>query len=117
MRPSGLAGACLGAAVIAAQPGANGTPGLIVGWLYGVLVAALVRLFRIPPRAYPLAGFLVGPLPFALLMSPSATSDERGVLWLGFLAGLLIGLMEWAAARFVAASGPPSLPPQPLDEV
>ena len=98
-RPSALAGACLGAAIVAAQPGGTGLVGLILGWLYGVVVSGLVRLFRVPPGAAPLVGLLVGPLPFALLMPIGASQDERGLIWVGMIAGLVLGCVEWAHAR------------------
>jgi hypothetical protein len=101
--PSGLAGGFLGAAIVAAQPGGTGLPGLLVGWLYGVVVGGAIRLFRIPPGAYPLAGLLAGPLPIALLTPIGAGGDARGLVWLGGIAGILIGLVEWAAARHGSA--------------
>jgi hypothetical protein len=110
--PSGLTGGFLGAATVAAQPGANGIPGLVLGWLYGVVVGGLLRLFRVPPGAYPLTGFLAGPVPIALLMPAGAPTTDRGVIWLGFLAGLLIGLVEWAhALRPQARPGAGAEPP------
>lgn len=102
--PPALAGAFLGAAVIGAQPGATGLHGLIVGWLYGAVVGALIRLFRVPPGAYPLAGLLSGPVPIAVLMPVDATQDERGLIWVGLLAGLVVGCVEWAQARARAGS-------------
>jgi hypothetical protein len=99
-RPSACAGAFLGAAVVAAQPGGRGLAGLILGWLYGLVVGGLMLLFRVPAAAYPLAGFLAGPLPFALLMPASASPDERGLIWVGMLAGLVLGCVEWAHARW-----------------
>ena len=97
--PSGLAGGFLGAAVVAGQPGGTGLPGLVIGWLYGVVVGGTLRLFRVPPGAYPLAGVLAGPLPIALLTPVGAGADARGLVWLGAIAGLVIGLVEWAASR------------------
>ena len=104
--PSGLTGGFLGAAVVAAQPDGTGLPGLVVGWLYGVVVGGAMRLFRVPPGAYPLTGLLAGPLPFALLTPVNASVEARGLIWLGMLAGLVIGLVEWASARHVPARLP-----------
>jgi len=98
-RPSALAGAFLGAALVAAQPGGTGLVGLVLGWLYGVVVGALLLLFRVPAGAYPLVGLLSGPVPFALLMPVGASQDERGLIWVGMLAGLVLGCVEWAHAR------------------
>ncbi|HEX6882906.1 MAG TPA: hypothetical protein VF530_05965 [Planctomycetota bacterium] len=104
--PSGLAGGCLGATVVAAQPGGTGLPGFVIGWLYGVVVGGALRLFRVPPGVYPLAGLLAGPLPIALLMPAGAGADARGLVWLGALAGLVIGLVEWGASRARGAAAP-----------
>jgi|SRR6185436_5904151 len=98
-RPTALAGAFLGAAVVAAQPGGAGLTGLVLGWLYGLVVAGLMRLFPVPPGALPLVGLLAGPLPFAVLMPAAASADDRGVVWVGMLAGLVLGCVEWAHAR------------------
>ena len=81
-------------------------PGLVIGWLYGVVVGGALRLFRVPPGAFPLIGFLVGPLPIALLMPAGAGADARGLVWLGALAGLVIGLVEWGASRVRPAAAP-----------
>jgi hypothetical protein len=111
--PSGLTGGCLGAMVVAVQPSGTGLPGFLIGWLYGVVVGAGLRLFRVPPGAFPLAGLLAGPLPIALLMPVGAAVEARGLVWLGALAGLVIGLVEWAVSRHAAARG--SAAP-PLDD-
>ncbi len=97
--PSAVTGAFLGAAIVAAQPGGSGLAGLVLGWLYGVVVGGLMRLFRVRPGAYPLAGFLAGPVPVALLTFPDASPDMRGVVWLGFVVGLVLGCVEWAHSR------------------
>lgn len=104
--PAGLAGGFLGAAVVAAQPGGTGLPGLVVGWLYGVVVGGALRLFRVPPGAYPLTGLLAGPLPIALLTPVHADAEARGLVWLGAVAGLVIGCVEWGASRHAARSTP-----------
>lgn len=105
-RPSALAGALLGAAIVAAQPGGAGLLGLVLGWLYGLVVGGLMRLFAVPAGAMPLTGLLAGPLPFALLMPASAGQDERGLIWVGMLAGLVLGCVEWAHARHRLRSAP-----------
>jgi hypothetical protein len=101
--PCALAGACLGAALVAAQPGGTGLVGLLLGWLYGLVVGTLLRLFRVPSAAYPLVGLISGPLPFAVLMPAEASQDARGLIWVGMLAGLVLGCVEWARARWLAA--------------
>ena len=103
--PAGLTGAFVGAAVVAGQPGGTGLPGLVVGWLYGTVVGGLLRLFRVPPGAYPLVGLFAGPLPIALLMPTAAAADARGLVWVGAIVGPLIGFVEWAAARHSAPAG------------
>ena len=96
--PSPLAGAMLGATLAGISPGGTGFPGLVVGWLYGIVVCALVRVFRVPVGAYPLAGLIAGPVPFALLMPPGASEADRSVIWVGLFAGLILGCVEWAHA-------------------
>lgn len=106
-RPAALAGAFLGAALVAAQPGGTGLVGLLLGWLYGLVVGGLLRSFRVPSAAYPLTGLLSGPLPFALLMPVSASQDARGLVWVGMLAGLVLGCVEWARARWLIGEASP----------
>jgi hypothetical protein len=101
-------GGFLGAAVVAGQPGGTGLLGLVLGWLYGVVVGAVMRLFRVPPGAYPLTGLLAGPVPIALLVPSSASPETRGLVWLGAIFGLVIGLVEWACARHARGGSPPS---------
>lgn len=96
--PPALAGAMLGATLAGVSPGGTGLPGLVAGWLYGIVVSALVRLFRVPPPAYPLAGLVAGPVPLALLMPTDAPEADRAVIWIGLFAGLVIGCVEWAHA-------------------
>jgi hypothetical protein len=99
LAPGALTGALLGALLFAAQPGGSGRAGLVVGWLYGVVVGALVRRFPVPRGAYFLAGMLVGPLPIALLLPSTAPNEDRGLVWVGVVAGLFIGLVEGLSAR------------------
>ena len=100
--PCALAGAFLGAALVAAQPGGTGFVGLLFGWLYGLVVGGLLRLFRVPSAANPLIGLISGPLPFALFMPVGASQDARGLIWVGMLAGLVLGCVEWARVRQLA---------------
>lgn len=97
--PCGLAGAFFGATLAGLAPGGVGLLGLVVGWLYGIVVGALIRLFRVPAGAYPLIGLLCGPVPIALLTGRGASQDERGALALGLVGGLVLGLVEWASTR------------------
>ena len=96
--PTGMAGAFLGATVVAASPGGVGILGLVFGWAYGMVVGALIRAFRVPPAAYPLAGLLAGPLPFAVFMTKASAPDARPLAIVGLLLGLILGLVEWARA-------------------
>ena len=61
-----------------------------LGWLYGVVVLGLIRIFPVAPRGRPLAGLLCGPVPAALLLPADLDADERRVLWL--LGALLVAL-------------------------
>ena len=115
-RPSALAGAFLGAAIVAAQPGGLGLHGVLFGWLYGLVVGGLVRLFSVPSGAFPLIGLLAGPLPFALFMPVSASQEDRGVIWVGMLAGLVLGCVEWAHARQQARARPVLADPGAVDD-
>ena len=101
--PPALAGGFLGLAVFRvgdpAQPGA-GLGGLVVGWLYGLAVTGLIRLFRVDPWAFPLVGLFCGPVPLALLVGADSTAEDRsGWLVLSALLGVLIGVLEWARVR------------------
>lgn len=101
--PCGLAGAFLGASVLALVPGGIGALGLVVGWLYGIVVGALIRLFRAPGWAYPILGLFVGPVPFAFFIGADVPGDARGIVVVGIPAGLFIGFAEWMAVRQAAA--------------
>ena len=96
--PSGLAGAFLGASVVAMQPDGVGLHGVLFGWAYGMVVGAMIRMFRVPAGAYPLIGLLAGPLPFAIFLTREASPDSRAAVFVGFLLGLVLGLVEWARA-------------------
>lgn len=104
--PSGLAGAFFGATVLALAPGGAGVIGLVVGWLYGVVVGGLLRLFRVPAWTYPLLGLVVGPLPLAVFIGPDVSGDARGIVMLGVLGGLVVGFVEWVTLRHAAPPDP-----------
>jgi hypothetical protein len=95
--PSALAGAFIGATVLALVPGGVGIVGLFVGWLYGIVVGALLRLFPTPKWAYPILGLFIGPLPFAFFIGADVPGDARGIVVVGILVGPLIGFVEWLA--------------------
>lgn len=96
--PAGLGGAFLGLTLFQLNPGSNRLAGLVVGWLYGISVWGLMRVFPIGPRWTWLAGILAGPIPFALLMPTDTPAAERSVILLGCLAGGLLGLLEVACS-------------------
>lgn len=100
--PAALAGGLFLAAFGAVQsPGKPVLGALLVGALCGVVVAGLLRLFRVAPFGYPVAGLFCGPVPFLLLSARSVQgSDERAAVWLvSALFGLLVGALEWARVR------------------
>jgi hypothetical protein len=101
--PSGLAGAFIGATVLALVPGGVGVLGLVLGWLYGIVVGALIRLFRAPGWAAPILGLFVGPVPIAFFIGADVPGDARGIVVVGILAGPFLGFAEWMAARRAAA--------------
>jgi len=111
--PSGVGGAFLGLALFQLGEGGNRFGGIVVGWLYGVAVAGLIRCLSVPSGWYWLAGLFAGPIPFALLTPDSTPAKERGVILVGALLGLLIGLLETAHARRAGAARS-ALPPGPL---
>jgi hypothetical protein len=102
--PSGIGGAFLGLTLFQLNAGSHRIAGLVVGWLYGITVLVLMRLLPVPAGWYWLAGMFAGPLPIALLMPAGTPADERGVILLGALLGLLLGLLEVAHARRSRAS-------------
>ncbi len=102
LMPAGLAGAFLFlAAVRVNEPAQSNRFGLLlVGWLYGIGVLGLIRLFHVAPWCYPWVGLVAGPVPLALFLNSGASSDERAGLWLGTaLVGFLVGLIEWGRVR------------------
>jgi hypothetical protein len=116
--PAGLGGAFLGLALFQLGEGGNRIAGLVVGWLYGISVAGLMRLLPVPPGWYWLAGIFAGPIPIALLMSNGTPANERGVILVGALVGLLLGLLESASARRSAGlrTPPAQSPLAPADQ-
>lgn len=97
--PAGVGGAFLGLTLLQLNPGSHRLAGLVVGWLYGISVWGLMRLFSFGPNWAWLAGILAGPIPFALLLPGDTPASERGVILLGCLTGGLLGLLEVAHAR------------------
>ncbi|MDX1385383.1 MAG: hypothetical protein R3190_17145 [Thermoanaerobaculia bacterium] len=97
--PAGLAGAffALAAGRVAEPAEANRLQLLGLGWLYGVVVLGLIRIFPVAPWGRPLAGLLCGPVPVVLVLPADLTEDERLAGWLlGALLGLVIGALECA---------------------
>ena len=103
--PSGIGGAFLGLALFQLGPGGHRIAGLVVGWLYGISVWGLMRLLPVPRGWSWLAGIFAGPIPLALLMPNGNTADERGVILVGAVVGLLLGLLEVAHARRTTGVG------------
>jgi len=73
----------------------------LLGALYALSVTGLMHLFPVHRWGYCVVGFLCGPVPIAILSAgqgegrPSHEDTLGG--WLLFaLAGLLLGLLEWA---------------------
>ncbi|MSR62766.1 MAG: hypothetical protein EXS08_10025 [Planctomycetes bacterium] len=97
--PSGIGGAFLGLAVFQLGEGGNRFAGILVGWLYGISVAGLIRLLPVSPGWYWLAGIFAGPIPIALLLSDGTPAGERGVIVVGAAVGGLLGLLETAHWR------------------
>ena len=99
--PAGLTGAFLALAFRLGEPDQpNRIALLVVGWLYGVAVLGLVRLFRVRRGLYPLVGLVCGPVPLALIangdMDPGGLGGGALVAALG---GVLVGAMEWGRLR------------------
>ena len=69
-------------------------------------ILGLIRLFRIAPWGYPLAGLFAGPVRLALFFDAKNTAGDRGGAWLlGAVLGLLIGALEWARVRRTGEDG------------
>ena len=100
LMPAGLAGAFFALTILAKEPGASRIGLLLAGWLLGVAIVALIRLFKVAPWAYPLAGLVCGPVPVALITWSSAEPEEWFGVWLlCALLGALIGTLELARLR------------------
>jgi len=103
---AGLAGAFVFLAMLATDPSAKLATSFLLGGVYGIGVLALIRLFRVSPCAYPVAGLIAGPVPAALFLARSLEGEEWGGIWLLLaLLGALIGTLEWARMRLDRASG------------
>ena len=99
--PSALAGALFVATVAKmVDPSEPAVGGLLVGGIAGVAVVGMIRLFRVAPWGYAIAGVICGPVPLILVFQPSG-EDRYGVWVFGAIFGLLIGLLEWARVRRV----------------
>ena len=74
---------------------------LVIGAIAGVAVVGLIRLFRVAPWGYAVAGVVCGPIPFLLLArsEPIREGDRFGVWLVGAFFGLVLGLLEWARVR------------------
>lgn len=99
--PSLLGGAFFFGALGPATDRAAGPLGsMVLGALMGAAVVGLIRLFRVAPWGYPVAGVLCGPIPLVLLLAGKAKEGELFGVWLlGAVFGLLIGLLEAARVR------------------
>ncbi len=79
------------------------------GALYALSVTGLMRLFPVHRWGYCVVGFLSGPVPIAILSTGQGegrpSHEEMLGGWLLFaLAGLLLGLLEWARQARLEAS-------------
>ncbi len=107
MTPAMLAGGFGTLAIRIAEPEASRIGLLLVGLAYGAAVLGLIRLFRVAPWAYFLAGIVCGPAPLALLMTQCADAsaeDRQGFWFLTMLLGVVIGLLETARVHRVRKS-------------
>ncbi len=104
--PAGLTGAFLIATAFRVMEPSKGLwlGPLVFGWVYGVGVLGLTRLFRVSRWGVPVVGLVCGPVPVVLLLPADVNSgEERAGLWLlGAIVGLLIGLVEAARLRKVS---------------
>jgi len=101
LMPAGLTGAFVALCFRLGEPGQpNRMALLLVGWIYGVAVLGLIRLFRVRPGLYPLVGFLCGPVPLALIaqgdMDPGGLGGGAAVAAVG---GAIVGAVEWGRLR------------------
>jgi len=113
--PSALAGGfALSTLAAVSEPPVALVHSLLLGGLYGVFVVLLIRLFRVAPWGYPVAGIVCGPVPAVLLtagnaeLASNSSAGDRGGMWFVLLLfGLVLGLLEWARAsrRARASSG------------
>ena len=108
LMPAGMIGAfvALGVRLGAAEQNRLGL--LVVGWLYGVGVVGLIRLFRVAPWGYPFVGAICCPVPAALLVVVPGMEEQEGVgTWVVLaIGGVVVGFVEWARlSRDVRRSG------------
>jgi hypothetical protein len=101
LMPAGLTGAFVALCFRLGEPGEpNRMALLLLGWLYGVAVLGLIRLFRVRTGLYPVIGLICGPVPLALIanggMDPSGLGGGAAVAALG---GVLVGAVEWGRLR------------------
>jgi len=102
LMPAGLTGAFLVLCLARiSEPGsANRLALLILGWLYGVAVLGLIRLFRVNPGLYPVVGLVCGPVPLALIANSDMGQDDLAGMWVLTLhMGVVIGAVEWGRLR------------------
>lgn len=102
LMPAGLVGAFFLLVVgRLMEPGqANRVALFAFGWLYGVGVLALIRLFRVTPGVFPLVGLVCGPVPVALIANAGMQRGDLGGLGvLTALLGVVVGTIEWARVR------------------
>ena len=88
------------------DPNGDAGAAFLVGGFCGAAVVGLIRLFRIAPWGYGVAGLICGPIPFLVLFQEHETNgeDRFGVWLVGALFGLLIGLLEWARVHRAESS-------------
>lgn len=111
LMPAGLAGAFFLLTAMAREIGGQShvpariLMALVAGWLLGVAVVGLIRLFRVAAWAYPLAGLICGPVPFAVLGGKMGDDEWGGIWFLSSLFGAVVGTLEFARRRREEASG------------
>ena len=100
MTPAMLAGGFVTLSIRIPEPEHGRIGLLVVGVVYGAAVLGLIRLFRIAPWAYFLAGMVCGPVPLAFLMTQHGGNEDENGLWiLTMLLGVVIGLLETARVQ------------------